>query len=103
MTASPRLATALRCAKAGLPVVPLHGIKTGGSCTCGDADCKRPGNHPRTPNGLADATTDPQKIKKMWGRWPIAKIGIALGSGLIAVVVKNKAGREALKKLESPK
>jgi hypothetical protein len=100
---SPRLSMALMCAKAGLPVVPLHGVIKDGSCTCGNADCKRPGNHPRTRNGLPDATTDPLKIKKMWNRSPKAKIAIALGNGLIAVVVKNEAGREALKKLESPK
>jgi hypothetical protein len=75
----------------------------GGGCTCDDEHCKRPGNHPRTVNGLQDATTDTGKIKKMWGRWPNAKVAIALGSGVIGVVVEGEAGRAALKKLENEK
>jgi hypothetical protein len=100
---SSRLNAALLYAKAGLAVVPLHGKSMGGGCTCDDEHCKRPGNHPRTANGLQDATTDTGKIKKMWGRWPNAKVAIALGDGVIGVVVEGKPGREALKKLENAK
>jgi excisionase family DNA binding protein len=89
---STRLSTALRYAEAGLPVAPMHGLKNG-SCTCGNDDCKRPGEHPRTPNGIADATTDPGKIKEFWTKWPSAKIGIATGApDIIAVTVKGDAG-----------
>jgi Bifunctional DNA primase/polymerase, N-terminal len=98
-----RLNATLLYAKAGLPVVPLHGKTMGGGCTCRNEHCKRPGNHPRTANGLQDATTDTGKIKKMWGRWPNAKVAIALGDGVIGVVVEGKPGREALKKLENAK
>jgi Bifunctional DNA primase/polymerase, N-terminal len=100
---SSRLNAALLYAKVGLPVVPLHGKSMGGGCTCGNSRCKRRGNHPRTANGLQDATTDTGKIKKMWGRWPNAKVAIALGAGVIGVVIEGKAGREALKKLENAK
>jgi hypothetical protein len=96
-----RLKAALLCGKAGLPVVPLYGVKNG-LCTCGEA-CDQRGRHPRTENGLKDATTDPKKIKKMWARWPKAKIAIALSPKLTAVVVEGTAGRKELKKLESTK
>jgi Bifunctional DNA primase/polymerase, N-terminal len=94
------LATALLYAKAGLPVVPLHGLKNG-VCTCDEEQhCTEPGNHPRTPNGFRDATTNLKKIKRFWRKWPNAKIALPLGLDVIAVVVERQAGRKALKKLE---
>jgi ParB-like chromosome segregation protein Spo0J len=87
MTDSTRLSTALRYASAGLPVVPLHGTKDG-RCTCGNEDCARPGEHPRTEHGLDDATTDPVKVGELWTKSPKAKIGIATGApDIIALVV----------------
>jgi Bifunctional DNA primase/polymerase, N-terminal len=59
--------------------VPLHGTKND-RCTCGDQDCKKPGRHPRTPNGIDDATSKTAIIKKHWTQWPNAKIGIATGA-----------------------
>src|SRR5260370_23085924 len=73
------LKVALRCASIGLPVVPLHGKTLGGACTCGDADCERPGRHPRTRHGLADATTHRERVKKYWAKWRNAKDGILTG------------------------
>jgi hypothetical protein len=93
-----RLNAALLYVKAGLAVAPLHGKTMGGGCTCRNEHCKLPSNHPRT-----GATTDSAKIKKMWRRWPNAKIAIALGTGVIGVVIEGKAGREALKELENTK
>ena len=97
---SNRMAMALLCASAGLPVVPLHGVK-GGLCTCGNEYCEQPGRHPRTENGLQDATTDSEEVKQMWGRWPKAKAGIALGaqSRVFALVIEGAAGKESLRKL----
>jgi hypothetical protein len=95
-----RLETALLYAKAGLPVVPLHGLKDG-VCTCDEERrCTEPGKHPRTSNGFRDATTNLKKIKRFWQQWPNAKIALALGSEVIAVVIKGEAGRKALKQLE---
>src|SRR5262245_32630479 len=45
----------------GWSVVPLHGVDAPG-CTCGKENCASPGKHPRTKNGLKDATTDPKTI-----------------------------------------
>jgi hypothetical protein len=55
MADSARLSTVSALAAMGAPVFPLHGLTKDGSCTCGDGACKRPRNHPRTPNGVADA------------------------------------------------
>ena len=48
---SSRLHVALQNAKAGLAVVPLHGIKDG-ACTCGNPECRQRGSHPRSKGGL---------------------------------------------------
>ena len=87
---------ALAYADLGWSVFPCHSAikKQGYKCSCEawkrkhnpDFDCPRPGKHPRTQNGLDDATTDPEQIKVWWKRWPTANIGINCGaSGLLVV------------------
>jgi hypothetical protein len=91
-----RLKTALECAKIGMRVAPLHGTKDG-ICTCGAAECKRPGQHVRMPKGIDDATSKPEKIKKFYSRYPKAKLAIATGvAGMIALKVTGEAALEAL-------
>jgi hypothetical protein len=94
---SNRMDVALLCASAGLPVVPLYGVK-GGLCTCGDTACDQLGRHPR----MKGATTDRALIKKYWTKWPKARIGVVLGrkSGVIALVTEGAAGRKTLHALE---
>ncbi len=93
---SARLEVALECAKIGLRVAPLHGTKNG-ICTCGDPECDRPGRHPRTPNGIEDATSNPDKIKELWSDHPKAKIAIATGvAGMIALKVTGEAADAAV-------
>jgi hypothetical protein len=96
-----RMDVALLCASVDLPVVPLHGVK-GGLCTCGNEHCEQPGRHPRTENGLQDATTDRERINEYWTKWPKAKIGVVLGrkSGVIALVTEGSAGKKTLRDLE---
>src|ERR1700730_12911555 len=77
-------------------VVASHGIKKK-RCTCNVPGCERPGAHPRTPNGLQDATTDLKIIGKFWEKWPKAKVIIATGlEGVIAVTAKGPKGKLAL-------
>ena len=82
---NPLLAAALQYAAAGLAVLPLHSLRgaAAGACSCGrpagDTKCK-PGKHPRTPNGVTDATTDAATVRAWWQRWPDANIGIAGGA-----------------------
>lgn len=91
------LEDALRYAiELGWYVFPCHTplTKTGWSCSCEawrrkkypDYNCTSPGKHPRTHHGLDDATTDPDRIREWWQRWPNANIGINCGlSGLLVI------------------
>jgi hypothetical protein len=77
-------------------VAPLHGMKDG-ICTCGAAECERPGQHVRMPQGIADATSKFETIKNFHSRYPKAKLAIAAGvAGIIALKVTGKAAHEAL-------
>lgn len=49
---------------------------------------------PLTPNGVKDATNDPETIRRWWTRWPNANIGIACGPSRLLVV--DLDGPEAL-------
>lgn len=100
-TARTMLDHALSYAAAGLPVLPLHSVLQDGTCTCGTARCPSPGKHPRTRNGLKDATTDPATINKWWGanRWPHASIGGVGGAFLCIDVDAKNDGLETLERL----
>jgi putative DNA primase/helicase len=60
------------------------------------------GKHPRTRNGLLDATTDSETIRQWFARWPEANIGIACGpSGLVVLDIDPRhGGDESLRNLE---
>ena len=68
----------------------------------GDRGCAKPGKHPRTENGLADATTDRERIAAWWTRWPDANVAILTGH-LVVIDVDGPDGpdgRAALAALE---
>lgn len=92
---------ALAYARVGIPVIPVHGILDDGSCTCGTERCHSPGKHPRTPNGLKDATTDERQIRKWWGpsRWPNANIAGVGGRFLCLDIDAKSGGLDSLKRL----
>lgn len=94
------LDAALTYAARGWQVLPLHGIDAHSRCSCGRADCESPGKHPRTKNGLNDATTDTGQIMRWWNRWPEANIGIRTGyaSGIFVLDIDSP---EALEQLRS--
>ena len=98
-----RKSQALKYAGLGLRVVPLHTIADG-HCSCvSGPDCKHPGKHPRTPNGVKDATTKRKTIKAWWNKWPHANIGIATGarSGIFVLDVDGAIGKASLKVLQA--
>jgi hypothetical protein len=97
---NPLLVAALRHARQGHPILPLHN-PVAGECSCGKRECKRIGKHPRVAHGVKDASTDPTQIKRWWKTWPEANIGIAVGpeSGLVVVDVDGSAGIRSLRKL----
>jgi Bifunctional DNA primase/polymerase, N-terminal/Primase C terminal 1 (PriCT-1) len=90
------LTAALRYAQQGWPVLPLH-TPTSNGCSCYKGPrCNAVGKHPRTENGLTNATTDQHQIEKWWSTWPDANIGILTGSesGLLVVDVDNNNGKQ---------
>lgn len=72
------LSLAIIYAQRGWRVFPLHSVRSG-DCSCGRDACGSPGKHPRTKNGVKDATTDSATIRRWWANWPDANIGIATG------------------------
>ena len=88
---------ALNYAAHGWAVIPLH-TASNGLCSCGQPGCHSPAKHPRTENGVKDATKLPDLIKSWWMRWPDANIGIACGavSGVVVVDIDGPEGEKAL-------
>lgn len=86
------LEIALSYAARGWHVFPVH-VALNGRCSC-NRDCRNPGKHPRTKNGLLDATTDEATIRRWWGMWGgTSNIGIATGpSGLLVVDIDPRHG-----------
>lgn len=77
----------------GWSIFPLH-TPTEQGCSCKKDSCSNIGKHPRTRNGLKDATTDEKQITKWWNSWPNANIGVATGeiSGFIAIDIDPRHG-----------
>jgi putative DNA primase/helicase len=95
MRESPYLAAALDYAKRGWHVFPCHSINKTGHCTCKDGPkCEHPGKHPLVAGGFHAATTDPNKIRSWWGKWPWANVAIATGkvSGLVVLDIDPRNG-----------
>ena len=87
------LDSALAYARLGWFVVPLHTPRPGNSCSCRSPECASKGKHPRTRNGLKDASNDPTQIESWWSQWPDANIALVTGpSGLVAIDVDPRHG-----------
>jgi KaiC/GvpD/RAD55 family RecA-like ATPase len=103
---SPALLAALEYARRSWPVAPAHNIMPNGRCSCGGRrDCS-PGKHPRTKNGLTDATLDEQQIREWWTRWPDANVLVRTGMVgdrcLVVLDIDPKHdGDESLRMLEA--
>lgn len=95
------LDAALRYAARGWHVLPLHTPEASG-CSCGKPECSSVGKHPRTKDGLASATTDPETIREWWRRWPSSNVGIRTGaiSGLAVLDIDGDDGKAALLSLQ---
>tara|TARA_R110000772_G_scaffold27017_1_gene69112 strand:+ start:1893 stop:3674 length:1782 start_codon:yes stop_codon:yes gene_type:complete len=69
---------AMKHARAGRPILLLHGIESG-KCACGKIKCSSPGKHPiaaLTPRGHLDATTSVRKIKQWIDQYPQANLAV---------------------------
>lgn len=93
---------ALKYAADNFAVFPVYEPERhhgGLQCSCGKEGCR--GKHPRTANGVLDATTDTNQIKEWWTKWPDASIAIATGkkSGVSVVDLDGQEGMASGKKL----
>lgn len=84
----------------GLPVLPLHSVFNNGDksyCTCRKPGCSSIGKHPRTKNGVKDASTDIGQIEEWFSSGKNLNIGIATGGkqGLLVIDVDPRNGGEA--------
>ena len=69
------LNAALHYAKQGFHILPTHYKNQNNQCSCGKGlSCRSIGKHPWTQNGVLDATTDVETIKRWWrkGNWNVA-------------------------------
>lgn len=94
---------ALTYAALGWRVFPVFEVmdvgEEGWRCVCEEgARCGRPGKHPRTRDGLNEATTDRVTIESWWSRWPQANVGIATGraSGILVVDADCSDGKPGM-------
>jgi hypothetical protein len=92
------LHAALLYATRGWPVLPLH-YPTDRGCSCRRRGCASIGKHPRTRDGVYDATTDLDEIEQIWSRRPEANVGIATGA-IVVIDVDGADGLSALGELE---
>ncbi len=84
-------------------MIPLHTPDKRGICSCAKGEkFTSAGKHPRTSQGVKDATFDKAAIKNWWKRFPNANIGVACGfeSGIICLDIDPRnGGNDALKRL----
>ena len=89
---NPRLATALDYAAAGLSVIPVHGLREDGSCTCGNPNCDSPGKHPVGKwKAAQQAPLSADELRRRFGDNPDFNVGIVTGkvSNLVVIDVDD--------------
>jgi putative DNA primase/helicase len=94
------LESALMYARQGVPVFPLHGVRSG-RCTCGTFCGEAAGKHPQIAGSFRAASTNLPQIRRWWKQWPDANIGLVTGaaSGLVVLHVVGIEGFLTLQSL----
>lgn len=88
------LSAALSYAERGWAVFPVYEFKDG-KCACAKGvTCENRAKHPRTLNGVKDATRDEEQIRKWWTTFVDANIGLAAGdaSGIFVIDIDPRHG-----------
>jgi predicted P-loop ATPase len=75
-------------------VFPCHTRLLNGACSCGNHKCENVAKHPRTRQGLKDATLDQDQIKAWWRDSPGSNVAVVTGkvSGLVVVDIDPRNG-----------
>lgn len=120
---NPMVEYALAYATLGIPVIALWWPTKDGKCACWREKCDTPGKHPITDKsiglkskkslmaeGITDvkgfehlATTDPERIRQIWGKYPYANIGLLTGSKSGFFTLDFDTKKEAMEFLEDLK
>jgi Bifunctional DNA primase/polymerase, N-terminal/Primase C terminal 1 (PriCT-1) len=84
----------VRCPRIGRHLCHKNNCKYKDQHLCHQSGCESVGKHPRTKNGLHDASTDEAKIRLWWGTWGEANIGVVTGirSGFFVLDVDPREG-----------
>jgi hypothetical protein len=96
------LDAALDYAKRGISVIPLHGI-VDERCTCGKADCTKPGKHPIGSWKQAQSErASAEELAAAFSRQPNANIGIVTGaiSNLVVIDIDGPDGFASISSIE---
>jgi Bifunctional DNA primase/polymerase, N-terminal len=100
------LDAALGYAARGIPVYPVHWPCPGQgraslACSCPRGlACDRPAKHPLVRHGVKEATTDADRLRRWWQRWPQANLGLATGICFDALDIDGPEGLAALGELQ---
>ncbi|MCX4236730.1 bifunctional DNA primase/polymerase [Streptomyces ortus] len=71
-----------------------------GACSCGRADCSRPGAHPLDFAPVVPARATLDEVTEAWGEFPGAAVMLPVGRAFDIIEVAESAGRRALVRLE---
>lgn len=100
-----KLALLLKYAKAGFYILPIHWPISKNKCSCSYTSCNRIGKHPRTHNGVKEATRTLKRIVEWHRLWPEANWALATGnkSGILVIDLDVKSGGlESIKDFRIP-
>ena len=104
------LRSALEYAERGIPVFPCHhpanhwapGRWSSLDCSCQQLGCPHPGAHPLSPRWREEATTDPLRVERCWGRHPKANVGLVTGVVFDVLDVPGAAGAPGIPQSTTP-
>ncbi|HEX6675898.1 MAG TPA: bifunctional DNA primase/polymerase [Actinomycetes bacterium] len=104
------LRSALEYAERGIPVFPCHhpanhwapGRWSNLDCSCQQLGCPHPGAHPLSPRWREEATTDPLRVERCWGRHPRANVGLVTGVVFDVLDVPGTAGALGIPQSTTP-
>jgi hypothetical protein len=90
------LEAALKYARAGLAVLPIH-YRRDGACSChlGSA-CEQPFKHPALRDGLKSATTDEGALTEFWEKYPDANVAVVVPKGFAVIDIDPRNGGDVV-------